>query len=223
MIDRQRRIVFVHIPKTGGTSVEDALFPPVEQRTAEDHLWGEPNPHQTGGLQHLTAAQIRDSVGAELFNDCYKFAFVRDPWDRMISLYAYHHERPGLLKMLGLELPRRRSFFRRSKTDLIPFEEYVEAVQTGPRHVQWAPQAEFLFDENGTQLVDFVGRFERLQADFEAACRQAGLVPSPLPHKKKSHKRRGVTSGELYTARSRRMVRELFAADFDRFGYLSSD
>src|SRR5437764_1415016 len=87
--------IFVHIPKCGGSSIETVLWP--GSRTVADLWMGFVdefhNPHQTGGLQHLHAAQIRAEVGKQRFDAYLKFAFVRNPFDRIVSQFASMRER----------------------------------------------------------------------------------------------------------------------------------
>lgn len=72
MICHQNKCIFVHIPKTGGTSVEDLIWKNKASRTTA-HLWrglvdAYNNKYQTGGLQHLLARHIRSEVGSEVFS-----------------------------------------------------------------------------------------------------------------------------------------------------------
>jgi hypothetical protein len=219
VILREKRIIFVHIPKTGGTSVEDAIFPAGPERDPHEHLYGEPNPHQSGHLQHLKATQIRNVVTPEVYDACFRFSFIRNPWDKAASQYFYHHRRRDLQELLGIE---DRNLFRRllGKRRMVPFQVYLESIRTGPLHVQWEDQYKFICDENGGSMVDFVGRFERLAEDFDEVCRRAGLEPRRLPHKKKS-KHRHYT--EYYDDETRKIVAEFYARDIEKFGYRFGD
>ena len=62
-------VVFIHTPKTAGTSMEQAPF--------------------TGGGGHKTAQMMRDEVGEERWSRAFKFAFVRDPLDRFVSTFFH--------------------------------------------------------------------------------------------------------------------------------------
>ena len=171
MIDRNRRFIFIHIPKCGGTSLEDVVWP--VPRRVED-LWGgfiDPwhNPYQTGGLQHLTAALVRQHVGAAEFDRCFRFAFVRNPFDRVLSQYRYMRRRADLREFIGMGV----------EDDLMT---YLQRIQTR-QHVQWMPQCDFLLDADGTCLVDHVAKLEQAAAGFAKVVAHLGLPPGTrLPH-----------------------------------------
>jgi len=125
-----------------------------------------PNDDPGQGPPRLAHLKARDYVAhgyisQKAFDAAFKFAYVRNPWARMISIY--HH------------LSATRSF-----------RAYVlgEFRQKVWREMAWfvGPQSDFIYDEDGRLLVDFVGRFERLQADFDVICRRLGMSPEPLPH-----------------------------------------
>lgn len=149
IISHQRRSVFVHVPKTGGRSISEFLqvdWPdaqgkklriPVEAE-ADIRDLAKRNPQLIWNAVHLPASELRLRLPDW---DKYKsFAFVRNPWDRVVSLYA--HFGGGL--------------------------HFTDFVLSPPRDVLTyiKPQVYYLTDSNGKILVSFVGRFERLEQDF---------------------------------------------------------
>jgi hypothetical protein len=207
MLSRELGCLFVHIPKNGGTSIEDAIWGDRKFRTAEQ-FWKNPalNKHQREGLQHLTAPQLRLEIGHEAFADLFKFSFIRNPWDRAVSQYAYTKKsRPDLRRILGL-------------TRFMSFRSYLTAVQRAADHPQWRPQHLFIEDQAGELLVDYVGRFERIAEDFAVIAARIGLTGTPLPHSNRSARKADYR--DYYTAHTRSMVSSIYEADIERFKYL---
>ena len=176
--------VFVHINKTGGSSVERALGLP---------------------FQHMTALELRDLLGPKRWDARFSFAFVRNPWDKVVSHYHYR--------------------IKTNQTGLgaspMPFREWVvlaygegdPALHDQPR--MFMPQYRWLSDQRGRQIVDFVGRFERLNEDFAEVCSRLGVEAS-LPHLKKSKHR---DYREYYDDESREVIGRVFEGDLSRYGY----
>lgn len=162
MYYRDKKVVFVHVPKTAGQSIEHFFLRDAglswDERSA--FLMG-PNCDPRKGPVRLAHLLARDYVGRghlsqQDFEDSYKFAFVRHPLARALSTYKYE-----------------RAFLRMS------FGDYVSVEL--PRMVKscdnWfhRPQVDFVNGADGAALVDFVGRFENLQGDFSKVCETLGM------------------------------------------------
>lgn len=211
LYDPARRFIFIHIWKTGGKSVVEALrgFCPAYfgNRYLNKAIRMAPAPAtallgwraQLVAGQHYTASQIRSVMPQDAFDNAFKFAFVRNPWDWQVSAYFYalqsktHAEHEAISALGG-------------------FDDYIRY-----QHRKKAPtQSTFLFDEQGRSLVDFVGRFERIEDDFAAICRTIG-VSATLPHLNVSARQRDWRI--YYNDETRALVAELFRCDIERFGY----
>ena len=171
MISHDKKCIFIHIPKCGGTSIEDVIWPKDQGRTERDLWMGFvtrfENKYQTGGLQHLLGWQVREEVGHDVFGSYYKFAFVRNPWDRIVSQFAYMQQRPDLMDYLGM-------------TAETEFKSYLELIRH-KEHVQWMPQVRFLLDHDGSVLVDRIGRLEAFSQDCAQIFAALGLTQDRLP------------------------------------------
>lgn len=174
MLCHPYRALFVHIPKTAGQSIEAYFLqqlglPPDERETLlltknKDPQKGPPQ------LSHLKASEYLSGghVSPEQFAAYYKFGFVRNPWDRLVSFYKY----------------RGYAYKHDFKTFL--FKHMPKPGWTND-YCHVTPQYDFLY-QDGHCLVDFVGRFEHLQRDFETVCQALGLPVAPLPHLNKAIK-----------------------------------
>jgi hypothetical protein len=205
MISDTLNCIFVHIPKSGGTSIEDVLWPGAR---AESDLWmgsidAYHNKYQTGGLQHLLARQIRQEVGVEKFSRCFRFSFVRNPWDKAVSQYAYMRERDDLRAFIGM-----------NEDD--SFARYLALIQKR-QHVQWMPQIDFLTDEHENILVHFIGRFERLAEDAQTVFARLGVQCDRMPHRLRSRRSH---YWECYNDETRKLISRLYGSDIDTFSYV---
>ncbi len=211
LYDPTRKFVFVHIWKTGGESVVAALRDQCpfyfRNRYINKAIRVAPGLSVAAlgwrarlvNGQHFTADEIRNVMPANAFEEAFKFTFVRNPWDWQVSNYAYAMQTPA---------HGQHQIIR----DLGSFEAYIRY-----QHAERAPsQSSFIFDRDGHQLVDFVGRFETLAADFESVCKRIG-VKANLPFLNVSQRRRDWRS--YYTDETRSLVADLFQSDLERFGY----
>lgn len=189
IVSETHRFVFVHIPKTGGTSVKQALRSTIDA----DHFARSPE------TKHLRAREIFTAEPHLHGDDYFSFAFVRDPFARLLSYWSYKMENPF-------------------------HPDYVSVVRAGS-FKQWAldhvarggtSQASFTHDDSGQQLVDFIGRYENLRDDFAMIAERIGCVDRELPHANASH--HGL-SGEAYDDELRSAVATYWRRDFDLFDY----
>ena len=204
MISHNHRCIFVHIPRTGGTSIEDVIWP--AERTEKDLWMGfiskHENKYQTGGLQHLLAGQIRQEVGPDVFSSYFKFAVVRNPWDRAVSQFSYTRIRTDLHELIGM-------------TADTSFSEYLNMIESR-EHVQWQPQSDFVHDIGGAILIDFVARFEQLEKDAQTIFSRLRLEGKSLPHTNASARR---PYREYFDASSKRKIERLYGQDIEAFAY----
>jgi hypothetical protein len=150
------------------------------------------------GRKHTTAGQMQRMYPIGLFQEYYKFAFVRNPWDLMVSYYHY--------------LQSRRGHHRSAKVQSLgSFEEYL-AYEIKRDKIS---QTRFLTDPNGELLVDYVGCFESLAEHFNVICSELN-IDTELEHRNSS-RHRGYQS--YYDATTRQMVAEHWRQDIEQFGY----
>lgn len=205
IVSHSHRFIFVHVSKAAGTSIERALGPfrhhPPDTRLNRWRckLGLQWDYRAYRFRQHDSIRVARRVLPAALFDDYFKFAFVRNPWDWLASLYGYLQGTPG------------HRHHRRVRT--MSFAEYVEfEIRRGRRS-----QSGFLTDDGGELLMDFVGRFENLDADFARVCAHLGLGAISLPHRNANREPRPYRS--LYDAATRERVAAHWAGDIRRFGY----
>jgi chondroitin 4-sulfotransferase 11 len=195
--------VFVHVQKTGGESIERALLEADPAATTE--LPGFPAWEDPLKRRHMFAADLRERVGPERWAASFSFAFVRNPWERLVSWYEMARARPT------------NDFHRHVIATAPTFAEFVTGCTTGLAAKTTFNQVDYLDGPGGEgEIVDFVGRFESLGSDFAIVGRRLGLPPRPLGHENRTRHR---PYRDLYDEETRAIVTERFARDIARFGY----
>lgn len=210
LISESHRFVFVHVQKTAGTSITGTLAP-FALRPAATRLnrlasdlglirdWRRHHFRIHAPLRRAERVLPRD-----IFDSFYKFAFVRNPWDRLVSWYAF---------ILQDTTHRRHRAVRR----LPDFERFVDRELSRPRSAQW-----WMLEGNDGRLgVDFVGRFENLEQDMTRICTRIGIPFSPLPHVNRTGARRPYQA--YFTPGLARRVGQRWAREIEAFGYAFED
>ena len=151
----------------------------------------------------------------EKFRDYYKFAFVRNPWDRLVSCFANKF----MDRRKGLGGPRSRTKAFRPDMSFAEFVELVHATPDEESNPHFQSQHMVVCDSQGQGMADFVGRFENLREDFTTVTQRIGASRLQLPHRQKSLGRSSKHYKDFYDERLKRLVAERYERDIETFGY----
>ncbi|MFY0654254.1 MAG: sulfotransferase family 2 domain-containing protein [Cyclobacteriaceae bacterium] len=204
MIGRKKRFIFIHIPKTGGTSVQVSLW------RYGKVLQGEQN-FDSIYFKHIAATDLKALMGDD-FSSYYKFSIVRNPWDWAVSNYLFNR---------GLHRP-----FVKNTTYEVHSE--IPAWAKEMSFEEWLPwwvdtfnpsQSMMLCDEKGHLLIDEVFRFEALAGDSKKLYKRLKIFKlfSDFPHINQST--RSKSYKEYYSDETHEFISQHFREDIERFGY----
>lgn len=203
IVSAAHKFVFAAVPKTGTHSVRRAL---------REHMGGQdieqvglfvqrkfPIPQLAAiGHGHISLAQLRPYMKPEDFTAFFKFAFVRNPFDRFVSYASF--------------ITREVGHFDRD-----PQKVMRHFVANPPwDHILFRPQFEFVADEKGELLTDYVGRVEQMQQSYDEICDRIGIATTVLEQVNSS--RRG-SYRDYYDDALIDGVAKLYARDIELFGY----
>jgi len=181
-----RSFIFVHINKTAGTSIGKAIGLAVKH--------------------HLTAKEIIARIGREEWDKAYKFTIVRNPWDKVVSHYEY----------------RRKKNKTQIATRNISFTEWVTMTYGEDRDSfyydnpkSFQAQVEWLKDDLGEISIDYIGRFESINQDFNHVKHIIG-IDTGLPHLNASNR---ASFQSYYNDGTREIVAQWFREDIEAFDY----
>jgi chondroitin 4-sulfotransferase 11 len=204
--------VYIEVPKVACSSIKIALA----SLLAIDLDIAGGNPHD------VSFPKARPRPGRHLYPGLFAFAFVRNPWDRLVSCYRdkIRGEVPGFTRFH----PTRQVAYCLARFETfrgdMTFDEFVEAVAAIPDDEaddHFRAQHTFLTNSSGELALDFVGRFESLERDFASVCQRLALRNLTLPFVQVVSTPRNYT--DFYTPLTRRLVGDRFGKDIDLFRY----
>lgn len=148
----KNKCIFVHIPKCAGVSVSKSLFG-----------------NLAGG--HRTIRDYQKIFTPMEFESFFKFCFVRNPWDRLVS--AFHFLKNGGMNDMD------KHWFSSNLIQFKNFESFVNEWVIYPEN-KWAyihffPQYYYIYDDNQCPKIDFIGDFENLNSDYTFITKKLGV------------------------------------------------
>jgi hypothetical protein len=190
-ISHKHKFVFIAIPKTASSTIRNAVDEYSDIRSVGDTT----SPYHW----HIKARDLKKHFKNKGWNwdEYFKFCFVRNPWDRLVSLYTY---------------------FQRRKYLPLP-------IDGGPHYTTWlsdrfrdkrSDSGAIYYAAGKDILVDFIGKTENLQEDFDIICDKIGIPTQKLPYENKT-KHKHYT--EYYDDETKQLVAEKYAKDIEHFGY----
>jgi len=196
-VSDSHKLVFVHIQKTGGITVDRLLRAQIPDLRAI-------------AARHGFARQGMDKL--DDWDEHFKFAFVRNPWDRLVSWYS-------MLQTMRRDANELRRYMHDNSST---FEEFIYnctdevEIKKGVHYSFAYNQLDYVTDEHGNLLVDFIGRLENFDEDLPKVFGRIGIELETIPRKNPSDHRHYST---FYTPDTEMIVRERFKRDIEYFGY----
>lgn len=192
MLIHNKKLIFIHIPKTGGSSIKQALFG--KYISSHDH-----------------AGYYRDHH--ELcWNSYFKFSIVRNPWDRTFSIYNFYKNGNNpvnaKIKISMNEMSFEDFIHLYSRGEWLPGSSFSNPLLT--QQLDW-------ISLDGKIAVDLVVKFESLQEDYIRLCEELNIRARRLPHLKKMGNRGDYKN--MYNDETKNIIYRRFKKDIEAFDY----
>lgn len=218
-IDVDGRFIFVHIPRTGGSSIE-VMF---ELRDRQK-FWGiSPEIVPDRSLQHLRWRELKPLLPRDFVNAAYTFAIVRNPWDRFASEFFW---RKRWFERDLASNPESVAGFHYDKDHFLSLDAFVDVLhlpletrllEHGSFDGHLETQMSFLTDEAGRVALDYVGRFENYEDDVRRIARRVGRDLDQVVRRQSSARDKDYRI--YYSSYARDAVAAFYGEDLEAFGY----
>jgi len=213
VISHQHKCIFIHIPKTAGTSINSYFHPGVKfhfKNPDYERLFGW-CPKRRLHMQHATAKQLLETelITKSQWQDYYKFTFVRNPWDRAYSDYLFIQEFAGVKGSFKNYLNKEKEF-KQILSDNSNYHFLGDHL---------LPQTDF-FDEESYKL-DFIGRFENFEEDIHFILNKLSINKKFNEYQNRS--KRVKNYANFYKNSEVKLVSEIYTDDILKLNYAFND
>lgn len=190
MVNHELKCIFIHIPRTAGSSLSTAIN---KGRRREEGV--------IEGPIHFGKNWVVKEYGEDLWDEYFKFSFVRNPWDRLLSQYSW------------------RVAKQQDDVQDRGFNEWVMWRSEQKKKREMLTKQVDTITCGSEIIVDFVGQYENLHRDYATLCEKLNVVdPVELPHKhnKKSGRK---PYNDIYTDATKEIVQDYYRKDIEMFRY----
>lgn len=202
MISVDYKCIFLHIPKCGGTTIETAF-----------QAWKKPRMsflgQRDGSSQHFRLKGILNDRPE--CKDYFKFTFVRNPFSRLVSIYNYSVQ----------EIGKNQQWIKSNTPLNLSFKDFCLNLDFNLKNYCYrfhdTDLSFYIFDDNNKVTVDFIGKIENFQSDFDYVCDILNKPKSKLPHIFRSTINKHYT--EYYDEDTYNIVFKKYKQDIEYFGY----
>lgn len=204
IISHKHRFIFFAVPKTATHAIRDALRKVMGPDDWEQQMLSGQQALPIPELArirhgHISATELTPFIPDEMWRDYFKFAFVRNPFDRFISTcFFLNRDNPQFEQQA-------HGFLRRA----LHVPRFRQRVLVRPQHAQ-------LESSSGQIELDAVGRYESLQSSFDTICEKIGVPSRALPVKNASQHK---DYTEYFDDSLRSDVAAFYAGDLKAFDY----
>lgn len=208
MVNHKYKLVYIHIPKSAGSSIEMCILPDGKKKTFDAdhdimHGWDD---QINRYLHHLTLEEVVHHFPH--LTDYYFFTFVRNPWARCVSSFFYFRGDvdSSFIDDKNITIDSLISEF---KHFLLNFSFEDDMSHSLSQH-------EFIINKKSSKQMNYIGKFESLQSDFNTVCTESGFPQMKIPYSNgTTHKH----YTEYYDEEAKQIVADKYAKDIEHFGY----
>ena len=214
MISHKHKCIFIHIPKTAGTSINSFFYPKVKfhfKNPDYEKLFGW-CPKRNLHMQHATSKQLIETelITEEQWNTYYKFTFVRNPWDRAYSDYVWVK---GFANVKGSF----KNYINREGGFKNIFTDNTNENYLGDHLL---PQTDF-FDFEGNYKLDFVGKFENFSVQIQEVLESLSIRKNFDIFQNKTNRVKDYSL--FYTDSNKKLVERKYKKDINLLKYTFDD
>tara|TARA_B100002019_G_scaffold232553_1_gene206425 strand:- start:2871 stop:3542 length:672 start_codon:yes stop_codon:yes gene_type:complete len=218
MINHEIKCIFIHIPRTGGSSISTAI----NQRKKKGERFDSIRNVKEKNKIHYTISQAKKTFGEDIYNEYLTFSFVRNPWDRLVSQYKWRiakNENDVKNKTFKEWVVWRHKNWLNWLVNPRKIIRGVPQIGHRERAIMLTKSFDEIYDNiNNKVLVDFVGRYENIVTDIKKLCKKLNINEEiVLPHKHNTKNSKHYT--EYYDEDTINIVKEFYANDINILGY----